>query len=494
MSERAALFVVGPRSIGTVRLRVLLAFVVVLIVGVAAGLLWRSMPQGANAPTSHAAQKSGERKVKYWWDPMMSPPFISDQPGKSPMGMDLVPVYDEAPASPTDASAAVQYQCPMHPNYISDHPGDCPICGMRLVPIKAGQSATASSVAGHADIIIDADRRQLIGVRSGVVERKAVRKTIRAVGRVEYDEERLSTVNLKVGGWVEELFVKSTGEEVHKGDPLFSLYSPELIEAERNYVLALQSAGAQSTQAQEGRPAPALATLRSARERLLLLDLNEQQIRALESNTEVPRITTIASKFDGVVTQRNIVQGANVEPGRDLYELADLSTVWVNADVYEYELPLVHVGLQAGIQLASQAADPLIGEIIFVYPYLNDATRTARVRIEVSNGERKLKPGMYATVLIASELGEQLVIDDQAVLDTGTRQLVFADLGEGRLAPREVTVGEHVDGQVVILKGLSEGERVVISGNFLVDSESRLKAALLKGVSGTSPDHAGHKP
>ena len=497
MNKRMAR-VARSREKGAARLRVLVLWLLLLAIGAAAAVRWRTTLQGWLSGSPRPAAGSAQRKVKYWWDPMMSPPYISDKPGQSPMGMQLVPVYeDEVPQgnaaapAPQAALAHPTYHCPMHPSYTSDRPGDCPICNMRLVPSNTSEAATASEVEGRAKITLDPARRQLIGVRTGLVERKAVQRIVRAVGRVDYDEKRLSSVNLKVGGWVEELFVKSTGEEVHKGDPLFSLYSPDLIEAQRNYLLALQSVPSGEARA-GGSDDLAQSTLRSARERLEFLDLSEDQIRELESKKEVPRLTTIVSKFDGVVTRRNVVQGTSIEPSRDLYELADLSTVWLHADVYEYELPLVHVGLQAWLQLASQPGEALTGHVIFVYPYLNEATRTARVRIEVPNPGGRLKPGMYATAFMAAELGEQLVVDDQAVFDTGTRQIVFVDLGEGRLEPREVQAGERVDGQVVIEGGLQEGERVVTSGNFLVDSESRLKAALLGGPTGSKSEHEGH--
>jgi len=386
---------------------------------------------------------------------------------------------------------AATYYCPMHPTYTSDRPGDCPICNMKLVPMKKGPPVGESDVEGHAVITIDEHRRQLIGVRTGVVERARVEQSVRAVGRVEYDEKRLSSVNLRVGGWVEELFLKTTGEEVRPGDPLFSLYSPELIEAQRNYLLALQGTSERAQPAGGGELAS--SAVRAARERLFLLDQSEQQIRELEAAREVPRATTFFAKTGGVVTRRDIVQGTRIEPGVDLYELADLSTVWVHADVYEYELPLIRVGLPAFIQLSSQPGEPVAGEVVFVYPYLNEGTRTAQVRVEVPNDDRRLKPGMYATLFVAADLGEQLVIDDQAVLDTGTRQLVFVDLGEGRFEPREVQTGEHVDGRVVVLDGLAQGERIVVSGNFLVDSESRLKAALLAGTKAPASGHEGHE-
>ncbi len=498
MNEREAASATAVRTEGTARVRMVVIALILLVAGATATILVRR--GGLHGNQGGAAQAEAERKVKYWWDPMMNPPYIADQPGKSPMGMDLVPVYeDEQDAATPTAGAGIEaksqdattYFCPMHPSYTSSKPGDCPICNMQLVPAKSDEAPSASTVEGHAKITIDAGRRQMIGVRTGVVQRKAVVRNIRAVGRVEYDEKRLSSVNLKVGGWIEELFIKSSGEEVRRGDGLFSLYSPELVEAQRNYLLASKALAPAGSPA-SGSDEMLRTTLRSVRERLLLLDLSEEQIRELDSKQEVPRLTTIVSKFDGVVTKRNVVRGTSIEPGRELYELADLSIVWVLADVYEYELPLVHVGLEARVQLSSQPSEVYTGKVTFVYPYLNQETRTVRVRVEVANPERKLKPGMYATAFIAAELGERLVVDDQAVLETGTRQIVFVDLGDGHLEPRDVQVSEYADGQALIDSGLSEGERVVVSGNFLVDSESRLKAALLQGTQKSSVQHAGH--
>ncbi|MEW6073598.1 MAG: efflux RND transporter periplasmic adaptor subunit [Planctomycetota bacterium] len=460
MSERRILVPGGSPARGAIRGSVLFLLALILILGAAAGLRWRDK--------------------------------IASRLGFAPAAGDEHADHQGAPPPEEAAPEGTIYYCPMHPEYTAKQPGDCPICNMRLVPMKTGQDATASAVEGRANVAISAERRQLIGVRTALAERRPVSREIRAVGVVEYDETRLAAVNLKVGGWVEELFVKSTGVEVQAGDPLFSLYSPELIEAQRNYLLARESIPEAEREPPAGPLAPAQRTVQSARDRLLLLDLSAEQIDALETQPEVPRLTTFHSKFDGVVTQRNVVQGAAVKAGTDLYDLADLSVVWVHADVYEYELPLVQVGMPARIQASSQPNETLTGQVIFVYPYLNAATRTARVRIAVPNETRLLKPGMYATVFLAADLGERLVVDDQAVLDTGARRIVFVDQGEGRLEPREVQVGQRSDGQIVIEDGLMAGERIVVSGNFLVDSESRLKAALLGGGREPGAEHAGH--
>lgn len=407
----------------------------------------------------------------------------------------------ETSADQASAPSATYY-CPMHPTYTSDRPGDCPICNMKLVPLLSGASTSESKVAGRAVIALDEPRRQLIGVRIGSVERQRVEQSLRAVGRVDYDERLRSAVNLKVGGWIEELFVESTGETVRRGDPLFALYSPELVEAQRNYLLAFASKARNAAPASG--PSVAETTLRASRERLALLDQAPERIAELEASGEVPRTTIFYAKTGGIVLERNVLRGGRVEAGTDLYALADVSKVWILAEFYEYELPSVRVGQAAWIQLSSQPGEPIQGEVAYVYPYLDREARTAIVRIEVSNTEGRLKPGMFATVFVSADLGEQLVIDAEAVLETGERRLVFVDLGDGHLEPREVELGAQVGERRIVLGGLAEGERIVVSGNFLVDSESRLKSALANGMrpspgepqapaaSAGPSEHAGH--
>ncbi len=399
-----------------------------------------------------------------------------------------------APAA-EKAPLKVMYHCPMHPDYISDRPGKCPICGMDLVPFTPGETEQPQAQPGletHAPLTLSPERRQLIGLQVGTVEKRRVSRTIRAAGRVAYDEKRLATVSLKFGGWVEELMVKSVGETVRKGAPLMAVYSPDLLEAQRNYLVARAALASLGKDASADSRSLTEEVLRSARERLRLWDFTEEQFKEIESSQQAEHDVTIYSKVDGVVTARNVALGSYVEPGRDLFEISDLTTVWMLADVFESEAPLVKVGEQAELALNCLPGEPLTGAVSYIYPALDESTRTLRVRLDCPNPDGALKPGMFAAVSIAVDLGEQVAVDDDAVLDTGLRQIVFVDKGEGRLEPREVVVGDRADGLAIIARGLEPGERIVTSGNFLVDSESRMKAAArqISGKAEPSPKSA----
>lgn len=430
----------------------------------------------------------------------------SDKPGRCPKcGMDLVPLSQtehkgvvsgattpKPAVSVALAGSGTTFYCPMHPTYTSDRPGTCAICNMNLVPLDPGDQAIASKIPGHAVVKIHPERLQLIGVKFGTAGKQKVEKTIRAVGRVDYDERRLSAVSLKVAGWIEELPVNATGQLVKKGDPLLVLYSPELLEAQRNFLLAAESVATVGAETPESARAFAQEASKSARDRLLLWDLTAEQIAEIAAKKEPQTRVTFLSKVQGIVTKRNVLLGGAVQPAMELFEIADLSSVWVLADIYEYELRDVSVGQAATVTLATRPGDSFSGNVAYVYPYLNEATRTVRVRVEVPNPEGLLKPGLYGNVELAVDLGERLVVDEQAVVDTGNRSIVFVDLGEGRFEPREVTLGARVKGLAVIANGLVEGEKIVTSGNFLVDSESRLKSALIEGSKKDGGEHQGH--
>jgi multidrug efflux pump subunit AcrA (membrane-fusion protein) len=381
-----------------------------------------------------------------------------------------------APAAATAARASV-WHCPMHPNYHSDRPGKCPICSMDLVPlVEDGAGETTELVAGRAPVTIAPERRALVGIRTSPVVRASFKRTIRAAARVDPDERKLASITAKVSGWIDTLFVKSVGQSVRKGDPLLSIWSPELFEAQKSYLIA------RSLSSKDG-------GAEYARQKLLAWDMTEEQVHALEGKSDPDRLTTLVSRVDGIVTRRDAIAGGAVEPGKPLYEIADLSTVWVQAEVFENEIELVKVGGVATVSFDAHPGESLPGRVEYVYPIVDEATRTARVRIEVENAQGRLAPGMYATVSIACDLGPQIVVDVDAVLDTGTRQLVFVETSPGRFEPREVEIGPRSGGLAVVTKGLEPGESVVNAANFLVDSESRLRAAL---VPSASHEHAHH--
>jgi len=329
----------------------------------------------------------------------------------------------------------------------------------------------------RAPIKLDAAQRQAIGLTFGTAEHRPVEKIIRTVGRLDYDERKLAQVTLKVGGWVEELFVDYTGARVRRGDRLLSLYSPDYLTAQREYLLARDTArrlaGSEVAEARES----AASLLRASRERLRLWDFGDQQLRELEESGEAKRTVVVHSPLSGVVIEKNVVRGQRVEPGTTLYRIADLSTIWVYGDVYENELPYVRAGQEARLRVAS-LPEPFAARVAWVSPVLDPKTRTAKVRFELPNTpDGDLRPEMYGKVELDVPLGERLVVPRTAVLDSGERQTVFVDAGDGRLVPRDVQIGGRFEDWIEVREGLTAGERVVTSANFLVDSESKLQAA-----------------
>lgn len=390
-----------------------------------------------------------------------------------------VPAAGEREHGDPTPAQVVEFYCPMHPSYHASRAGDCPLCNMAMVPLEGGAAPASATVAGHATVELTSERLQLVGLRTEAVESRPCTRTLRVPGRVEVDEDGLSAVSLKTTGWVEELFVRSVGATVEPGQPLFTLYSPELFEAQRKYILASSLLAQNLAGGGAELEASKRQQVEATRARLALWDMDEAQIRALEQPGAEPlSITPIVARAGGVVLRRDIVKGARVEPGEALFELADLTRVWVLAEVFEADLMRVASGAAVEIELAGRPGASLAGTVDYVYPLLDAATRTARVRIVLENPEGLLRPGMYATVSIGVALGEQLLIDDEAVLDTGLRKLVFVELAPGRYEPREVEIGQRFDGRALVLAGLEEGERIVTSGTFLIDSESRMQAAL----------------
>lgn len=397
------------------------------------------------------------------------------------------PSQEKGAASPDSTKAAIIYTCTMHPSVRQSEPGRCPICGMDLVPVEPAVHTDTAGV--DLTFAVSPAKQQLAGVAFATVERRLLATSIRAYGRVDTDETRLAVVNLRVSGWIEKLFVDFTGQFVRKGDPLLSIYSPELISAQSEYLLALRSALRYPGQTTD----PEM--VRTARERLRLWQFSDEQVHQLEARGEPETHVTIASPASGFVVEKMAIEGMRVEPGMTLYKIADLSSVWVQAEVYESDLAQVKVGQEALVTLPGQNNRALTGHVAYVDPVLSPQTRTARVRVVLENRDGTLKPDMYAVVTIRADLGERLVVPANAVLPTGEHEIVFVAKGGGRFEVRFVHTGVHGDEFYEVTDGLDAGERVVTSANFLIDAESKVQGVLQRLESGapSTPTPAPHR-
>jgi len=387
------------------------------------------------------------KKIKYYVSPM-DPTYIRDEPGKSPMGMDLVPVYEEEGEEKEPAST------------------------IRIDPVTM----------------------QNMGVRLGVVERRPLVKDIRTVGFIEYDETKIYTVNTKYNGWIEKLYVDFVGDEVKKGQSLFDIYSPDLVTAQEEYLLALEQYRKLSNSAYDRVRESAERLLKASRTRLRYWDLTDKQIEKIGRTEGIRKTIIVYSPASGVVTKKDAFEGHYVKAGEHQYTIADLSTVWVDVDIYEYELPWVSKGMAAEMELAYLPGTRLKGKVLFIYPYLNTKTRTAKVRLQFSNPDYQLKPGMYADIYLKASLGDDaLVIPQEAVIFSGVRRLVFVSLGKGRFRPQEVKIGVEVNqNEYQVIEGLKEGEEIVLSAQFMLDSESRLQEAIQKMLELRKREPGGH--
>ncbi len=449
---------------------------------VIAAILWGGRVMAAFQHDHGAAQKAGgERKVLYWYD-AMNPAHHYDKPGKAPDGMDLVPMYADQ-VSPPPAGAGMPktaagerkilyWYDPMHPQYTSAKPGKAPDCGMDLVPMYAGEAPAMAPGA----VNIPPDKQRLMGVRTAQVTRDALSRDVHTSGQVAADETRIAHVHVKVTGYIDKVYVDSIAQPVKKGQPLFTLYSPDLVATQEEYLIAKRGAKTLGTSQFTDVSQGAESLLRSARERLKLWDMSDAQIKKLDETGEVSRTVTFYSPVSGFVMDRKAFPQAAATPDMELYTVSDLSRIWVNADVYEYELPFVRVGQRADVQLSYFPGKTWTGRVAFIYPTVDPATHTAKVRIEFPNPGLQLKPGMFTDVILKIDYGRQIAVPQEAVLDSGHGQTVFV-VEDGNFVPRKVTIGAKVDDKVVVLSGLKPGETIVTSGNFLVDSESRLKSA-----------------
>jgi RND family efflux transporter MFP subunit len=375
------------------------------------------------------------KKIKYWVAPM-NPAYISKEPGKSPMGMDLVPVYEE----------------------------------------EGGEKEPASVI--H----IDPGTIQNMGVRMAQVKRKALVRNIRTYGAVTYNEKNIYTVNTKFSGWIEKIYVDFVGDKVKKNQPLFDIYSPELVTAQEEFLLAVQQCSSLCNSPYPSVAEGAKRLIDASRTRLRYWDLTADQINRIEQTGQVQKTLAVYSPASGVVIEKTAFEGHYVKAGEHQYVLADLSTVWVDTEIYEYELPWIRSGMPAEMDLSYIPGKLFKGKVLYVYPFLQEKTRTVKLRLEFKNNDYQLKPGMYANVYLKSLVEkDSLVIPQEAVIDSGIRKLVFVSLGKGKFEAREVKIGaEGNDNEYQVLNGLTEGETIVVSAQFMIDSESNLRQAIQK--------------
>jgi multidrug efflux pump subunit AcrA (membrane-fusion protein) len=369
------------------------------------------------------------------------------------------------------------WKAPMDPAFVREVPGKSPM-GMDLVPVCPNRSNEAPDGA----ILIDSATIQNMGVRTTLVERRDLARSVRAVGRVAYDERRMSHVHTKVQGWVEKLLVDFVGQEVQRGQPLLEIYSPELVATQEELLLAARYRDATNQSPFDEVRSGGEALFSASKRRLAHWDIPERDIERLLETGNVQRTLTLYAPDAGVVTRLGVRSGMEVQPNTNLYTIADLSKVWVLADVYEYELPWLELGQKAAVELSYLPGEPIRGKLTYIAPFLDPATHTIEVRLELDNQDGKLKPEMFGNVVISGvPRPNTLAIPTNAVIRSGTRTVAIVAKGEGRFEPRELELGiDSADGWLEVLSGLDEGERIVVSSQFLIDSESNLQEAVKK--------------
>lgn len=436
-----------------------------------------------------AAGGKGGRKILYYVDPM-HPAYKSDKPGIAPdCGMKLEPVYADQGASPASSGEErkiLHYKDPQDPSYTSDKPGLNPETGNELEPVYTDAGTTGAP----GSVQISAQKQQMIGVRYAQAEYAPVTDAIRAVGKIATDETRIAHVHAKVDGWIERVFVNFTGDLVKKGQPLLTMYSPELLASQQEFLLALKTREIMKHSTIQGAAYDSEAMVNASRERLRLWDLTPEQINKVERTQEPVKAITLYSPVCGFVMTRNAFANLKITPDTELYTVVDLSRVWVLASVFEHDAPQVRVGQNATIEIPSQAGKTYSARVSYIQPQVDPETRTVQVRIELNNPGIALKPEMFVNVQLGSRKTNRLTVPAEAVLDTGLTRTVFIDRGNGLFEPRQLETGQRIGDRIEVLNGLAQGDRVVTNGNFLISSESQLKSA----VSGAAPaqPHAAH--
>lgn len=427
------------------------------------------------------------------WTCGMHPQVIQDEPGTCPIcGMNLVPMnVDDPPKrsgtkTPDGEKKILYWRAPMDPTYISDKPGKSPM-GMDLIPVYEGEEEETPPGL----VRINPAFVQNMGVQTEIVERRDIPFIIRTVGQLTYDDSQISWVNTKYEGWIERVFVNYVGEPVQKGQKLFEIYSPQLVTTQNEYLQALEYAERMKDADYPEITARAEALLSSSRQRLRYWDISDEQLDALEASREPRKTLTVVSPVNGLIVEKmnQALEGMYVKPGMNLYQIVDLSKIWVEVEVFENQVPWLKPGSKATIEVPYEPGVQYTGRVRYVYPFINEKTRTMKVSIELPNPGQKFRAEMYANVTFEVPAVEDVVaVPDTAVIHSGTRKLVVLSLGEGLFQVRELVLGVNDGGVWEVKRGLREGERIVVSAQFLIDSESNLKEAIRKMVGGTTED------
>ncbi|MGA8753136.1 efflux RND transporter periplasmic adaptor subunit [Candidatus Deferrimicrobium sp.] len=478
-----------------------------LVLSAILGLLLTGVVAFYNVPAFHAllhphagGDKTAKTADKYTCG--MHPFIISDKPGNCPIcGMPLTKIEGAptaggtvaAPSAPTaspsgGARKILFYRNPMNPKITSQSPAKDEM-GMDFVPVYEDETkggGGADLPEGYATVHVGAERIRRTGIRSATATREAIRPPVRAAGVVVPDERRVRRVQAKIDGWVEKLHSNFTGQLVTKGQPLLEIYSPELVATQREYLLAKAGVERMKESPYEDARQMSSGLAQAARTRLKLFDVPESFIEELERTGKVRRTVTLNAPVSGYVTGKEVFEGTRVSPGMDLLTVTDLSRVWIEADLYEYEAHSVRVGQAAVLEPVSDPGAKLKGRVSYIYPTFSAETRTLKVRFDFPNPGLRLKPQMYVSVSLDLHGVTGVVIPDSALIDTGLRRIVFVDAGDGSFVPREVKVGVRGDGKAQILSGVKAGENVAVGANFLLDSESKLRAALTRMTGGAS--------
>ena len=430
--------------------------------------------------TTSTGTASQARKILYYVD-AMNPAYKSDTPGIAPDGMALQPVYADEPTATGGASDAVEhaghtilyYQDPQDPKYHADKPGLNPETGNTLEPVYAEARPTVPPGA----IKIAPERQQLVGVKFAMVELSGQARAIRSVGKVTFDETRVAHVHTRIDGWIEKVFVDFTGDFVKQGQPMLTIYSPEMLASQQELLLAARARDLMRDNPLASAAEHGNSLFEAAKRRLELWQLSDGQIDQVLKTGEPIHSITLYAPASGFVTERNAFPNQKVTPDSDLYTIIDLSRIWIVADVFESDITSIKVGDATYISFPNGNTPPLGAKVTYIQPQVDPMTRTVKVRLDAPNAGLRMKPDMYVNVEFGIAGARELVVPAEAVLDTGDRQTVFVDLGNGYLEPRQVVVGERYGDRVAITRGLKAGERVVSSGTFLIDSESQLRAA-----------------